>query len=65
MGGIFKKPKAPKVEVQAPPLDNPIPEPVEPELGSDLTPDQKKRKGKKGLKIDMNKPNSTGLNKVI
>lgn len=63
MGGVFKKPKPPKVEVQAPPVEQPIPEPVEPELGVRETPEQKKRKGKKGLKIDMTKPKTgSGLN---
>lgn len=63
MGGLFKKPKTPDVQVQAPAVDNPIPEPAEPELGAQETEEEKARKGKKGLKIALDK-GSTGTNIV-
>lgn len=63
MGGLFSKPKAPDVKVQAPPVENPIPEPAEPELGAQETAEEKKRKGKKGLKIELDK-GATGTNIV-
>lgn len=54
MGGLFSKPKAPQVKVQAPAVENPIPEPAEPQLGAQETAEEKARKGKKGLKIKLN-----------
>lgn len=63
MGGLFSKPKIPDVQVQAPAIENPIPEPAEPELGAQETAEEKARKGKKGLKIELNK-GSTGTNIV-
>jgi len=67
MGSIFK-PKVPEVKTPAPAIDEPVKEPVEPELGYQETEAQKRKKGKKGLKIDL-KPNSSsasgkGLNIV-
>lgn len=61
MGGLFSKPKAPEVQVQAPAVENPIPEPAEPELGAQETDEEKARKGKKGLKIGLDK-GSVGTN---
>lgn len=61
MGSLFSKPKAPQIKVQAPPVDNPIPEPKQPELGVQETEEQKKRKGKKGLKIDLATPQKKGV----
>lgn len=52
MGGLFRKPKAPEVKVQAPPVENPVLEPETPELGAEETEERKKNKGKKALKID-------------
>ena len=52
MGGLFSKPKAPEVKVQAPPVENPVLEPEAPELGAEETEEHKKNKGKKALKID-------------
>lgn len=63
MGGLFSKPKTPDVKVNAPAIENPIPEPAEPELGAQETEEEKARKGKKGLKIELNK-GSTGTNIV-
>lgn len=63
MGGLFSKPKAPDVKVQAPAIENPVPEPAEPELGAQETAEEKKRKGKKGLKIELDK-GATGTNIV-
>lgn len=63
MGGLFSKPKAPDVKVQAPAVENPVPEPAEPELGAQETAEEKKRKGKKGLKIELDK-GATGTNIV-
>lgn len=54
MGGLFSKPKVPQVKVQAPAVENPIPEPAEPQLGAMETAEEKARKGKKGLKIKLN-----------
>lgn len=42
------------MKVQAPAVENPIPEPAEPELGAQETAEEKARKGKKGLKIKLN-----------
>ena len=55
MGSLFSKPKVPDVKVQAPAVDNPVVEPQEPELGVQETAEQKARKGKKGLKISLDK----------
>lgn len=67
MGSIFK-PKAPKIETPAPAIDEPVKEPVEPELGYQETEAQKRKKGKKGLKIDLKTPSGSssgsGLNVV-
>lgn len=63
MGGLFSKPKTPDVKVQAPAVENPVPEPAEPELGAQQTAEEKKRKGKKGLKIELDK-GTTGTNIV-
>lgn len=52
MGGLFSKPKAPEVKVQAPAIENPVLEPEAPELGAEETEEHKKNKGKKALKID-------------
>ena len=54
MGALFGKTKAPTVNVQAPATEQPVREPVEPEIGADsqLTEEQKKRRGKAGLRID-------------
>ena len=52
MGGLFSKPKVPDVQVQAPPVENPVLEPEAPELGAEETGERKKNKGKKALKID-------------
>lgn len=52
MGGLFSKPKVPDVQVQAPPIENPVLEPEAPELGAEETGERKKNKGKKALKID-------------
>lgn len=60
MGGLFSKPKVPQVKVQAPSVENPVPEPAEPELGAQETAEENARKGKKGLKIKLN---NNGLQK--
>lgn len=52
MGSVFK-PKAPKIETPAPAVDEPIREPEAPELGFQESAEQKKKKGKQGLKIDL------------
>lgn len=52
MGGLFSKPKVPDVQVQAPPIENPVLEPEAPELGAEETGERKKNKGKKALKIE-------------
>lgn len=52
MGSLFSKPKTPKVTVQAPAVENPVLEPEAPELGAEETPEHKKNKGKKALRID-------------
>lgn len=60
--------KAPKIEVAAPEVqyapevENPEANTPEVELGSKDTPEQRKRKGKKGLRID--RDNSSGVNIV-
>ena len=62
MGSLFSKPKVPDVKVQAPAVDNPVVEPQEPELGVQETAEQKARKGKKGLKISLDKAKGVGTN---
>lgn len=52
MGGLFKKPKAPVVKVNAPAVENPVLEPEAPELGAEESEERKKNKGKKALRID-------------
>ena len=51
MGGLFSKPKAPEVKVQAPAIE-PVLEPEAPEMGAEETAEHKKNKGKKALRID-------------
>lgn len=62
IGALFSKPKTPEVNVQAPALDNPVVEPQEPELGAQETEEQKVRKGKKGLKVSLDKAKGVGTN---
>lgn len=62
IGALFSKPKAPEVKVQAPALDNPVVEPQEPELGAQETEEHKARKGKKGLKVSLDKAKGVGTN---
>lgn len=52
MGSLFSKPKVPDVQVQAPPIENPVLEPEAPKLGAEETEERKKNKGKKALKIE-------------
>lgn len=52
MGGLFSKPKAPAVKVQAPAVEQPVLEPKTPEMGAEETAERKKNKGKKALRID-------------
>lgn len=52
MGGLFKKPKVPDVEIPAPPVENPTITPEAPKLGAEETREHKKNKGKKALKIE-------------
>lgn len=58
MGSIFHKPKAPEIETPAPAIDTPAPEPKEVELGTQETAEQRKKRGKSGLRIDLT--NSAG-----
>lgn len=60
MGGLFSKPKVPDIEPTAPAVDNPIEEPKDPVLGTPETAESKRKKGKKGLKIDLNTSGSSG-----
>lgn len=60
MGGLFSKPSTPKVQVQAPAVQNPVQQP-DFELGAQQTAEEKAKKGKKGLKIDLDK--NAGLQK--
>lgn len=53
MGSIFSKPKAPEIETPAPAIDTPAPEPKEVEVGTQTTSEQRKRRGKSGLRIDL------------
>lgn len=62
IGALFSKPKTPEVKVQAPALDNPVVEPQDPELGAQETEEQKARKGKKGLKVSLDKAKGVGTN---
>ena len=64
IGTLFSKPKAPEVKVQAPDLDKPVVEPQEPELGAQETAGQKARKGKKGLKVSLDKSKGVGTNVI-
>lgn len=50
------------MKVQAPAIDNPVVEPKEPELGAQETKEQKARKGKKGLKVSLDKAKGVGTN---
>lgn len=54
MGGMFSKPKAPDVQTPAPAIQDPVQEPKSPEMGAQETSTEKKNKGKKALKIDLN-----------
>ena len=54
MGGLFSKPKVPQIKVNPPPVQNPIPQPAQPQLGAQETDEERARKGKKGLKIKLN-----------
>lgn len=51
MGTLFHKQKAPTVETNAPAVENPVIEPESPSLGDEESANRKK-KGKKALKID-------------
>lgn len=65
MGALFGKTKAPKVDVQAPAVQQPVAEPAEVELGADADDAYKKnKKGKKQLRIDRDvvTRQNTGLN---
>lgn len=42
-----------KVEQAAPAIDQPIEEPQEVEVGTQTTPEQRRRRGKSGLRIDL------------
>lgn len=64
MGGVVKsiakvfgidKEEAPdvKIEQAAPAIDNPPEEPKEVDVGTQTTPEQRKRRGKAGLRIDL------------
>lgn len=64
IGSLFSKPKTPEVKVQAPDLDNPVVEPQKPELGAQETEGQKARKGKKGLKVPLDKAKGVGINVI-
>lgn len=52
MGALFKKPKTPDINVNAPAIENPVLEPEAPELGAEESEERKKNKGKKALRID-------------
>lgn len=55
MGGLFSKPETPApAQPPAPAIQEPIKEVKAPEMGAQETPAEKKRKGKQGLKIDLN-----------
>lgn len=53
MGAIFSKPKAPEVETPAPAIDTPPTEPKEVEVGTQTSSQERKKKGKSGLRIDL------------
>lgn len=65
MGAVFSKPKAPKIEANAPAIEQVPADPVAPELGVKESTAEKKKKGKKGLKIDLKSGtgSGTGANK--
>lgn len=42
-----------KVEQAAPAIDKPVEEPQEVEVGTQTTPEQRRRRGKSGLRIDL------------
>lgn len=54
MGGMFSKPKAPDVQTPAPAIQDPVQEVKSPEMGAQESSSEKKNKGKKALKIDLN-----------
>lgn len=55
MGGVFgSKPKAPEISTPAPAIQDPVQEVKSPEMGAQETATEKRNKGKKGLKIDLN-----------
>lgn len=60
MGSIFKKPKVPEIKPVAPPVENPTPEVKDPELGTEQSPEQRRKKGKSALKIGLNASASGG-----
>lgn len=60
MGGLFRKPEVPKVETPAPAITNPETDTEAPDMGVQETSEQKKKKGKKALKIDLNKSGGSG-----
>lgn len=62
MGGLFSKPKVPDIEPAAPAVDTPVPEPKDPVLGTPETAEEKRKKGKSGLKIDLKTSSGTGVN---
>lgn len=53
MGAIFSKPKAPEVETPAPDIDTPPTEPKEVEVGTQTSSQERKKRGKSGLRIDL------------
>lgn len=55
MGGVFSKPKMPApTPTPAPAIQDPVQEVKSPEMGAQETAAEKRNKGKKGLKIDLN-----------
>lgn len=54
MGGLFSKPAVPETHAPAPAVQEPVKEVKSPEMGAQETTAEKNRKGKKGLKIDLN-----------
>lgn len=63
MGSVFHKPKAPKIEAAVPAIEQIPADPVAPELGVKESTAEKKKKGKKGLKIKLSAGSGTGANK--
>lgn len=49
---MFSKPKIPEQKIPAPAIDQPIKEPEAPDMGAQETTAEKKKKGKKGLRIE-------------